>query len=382
MLKNSSRFLTGLITMAWLMLLIGSADAAPQVTSKYYCLIDAKSGQVLLANNDEVRRPVASTTKIMTAVLAEEYAGLNELASVSKHADHTAEYTIGLREGQKLPVAELIKVALIRSANDSAVVLAEHVAGDETLFAHLMSVKAFVIGASRTHFRNASGLPDSDHYSTAYDLAVIGRFALTHPYVREMVATDVSQFHHPGYQQPLTITNTNALLRSYTGADGIKTGTTDAAGKCLVASATRDGRQLISVVLKSPDRQGDCARLLSFGFDNYHFVKLIDRQNSFKRLKVYQGEQPYVYIYPKQDLWCWMSEKRPRIEKTVQMNYTIGAPLYQGQTAGELNIYCEGKLLRTVELVYGQSIKKDGTAQRLLRHFLNFNKGNQAGSKE
>lgn len=360
----------GLAFIFWLTVLVKPAGAEPGVNCQYYCLMDRVSGQVLLSNNGEAMRPVASTTKMMTAILTEEYAGLKETAVVSEHADKTLEYTIGLRAGQKVVIGELLKAALIYSANDAAVVLAEHVAGDEALFGHLMSLKAFTIGAANTHFSNASGLPSLNHYSTAIDLAIIGRYALSHPYFKKMVGTAQIQFRHPGYRQPLTIRNTNGLLSNYFGADGIKTGTTNAAGKCLVASASRDGKKLIAVVLKSADRQGDCARLLDYGFKNYSFRKIINRRDPFKSIKIGygNGNQSYVNILAKQDMWVWMAEKRPRIDKVVKMNYNIAAPVKKGQKVGELIIYSEGKLVKSIDLVCGENIGREGLVKRIYKH--------------
>ncbi|HEX3012200.1 MAG TPA: D-alanyl-D-alanine carboxypeptidase family protein [Syntrophomonadaceae bacterium] len=373
MLKINKRYwiLVGTIFAVWLAL-VKPVEAEPWVNCQYYCLMDRTSGQVLLSNNGEKMRQVASTTKIMTAILAEEYAGLEETAEVSEHADKTLEYTIGLRTGQKVMISELMKAALIRSANDAAVVLGEHVAGDEALFGHLMSLKAFAIGAANTHFCNASGLPAVNNYSTATDLAVIGRYALSHPYLQKMVGTAQIQFQHPGYRQPLTIRNTNGLLTSYAGADGIKTGTTNAAGKCLVASASRNGRKLIAVVLNSADRQGDCQRLLNYGFKNYSLGKIIDHQTPFKTIKVEHGNKPYVTILAKEDMWAWTDGKRPRLEKVVKMNYHIAAPVTKGQKVGELNVYSEGKLVKTIELICGEDIGREpGLLKKIYKHILN-----------
>ena len=224
--------------------------AAPATTSKYVCLIDSASGQVVYGKNIDEKRQVASATKMMTAILAVEYAVLDEIATVSPNADQTPEYTIGLPAGSQLTIEELLKAALIKSANDAAVVLAEHVAGDEMLFAHLMSLKAFAIGAVNTRYENASGLPGHKQYSTAYDQAVIGRYLMSKAVLKTWWAAKCRPLH-PHYREALQLYNTNGLLFSYPGADGIKTGTTNAAGKCLVASATREGRQLIAVALKS-----------------------------------------------------------------------------------------------------------------------------------
>lgn len=346
--------------------------ATPTVYSDYYCLIDKDSGQIIVSKNADKMRHVASTTKMMTAILAEEYCPVDEIATVSYNAARTPEFTIGLRVGQKLEVGELLKPLLIRSSNDAAVVLAEHVAGEERLFAHLMTKKAFLLGAFNTHFVNASGLPASEHFSTAYDLALIGRYLLSKEVSRKLVATKQAKFKHPAYLEPLTINNTNGLLSYYEGANGIKTGTTDAAGKCLVASAERNGRGLIAVVLKSGDRTGDCSRLLDFGYNNTRKTKVVDQGTPFKQLKVANGVKPYVDIYPRHEVSLWIGNNSPYIEKKVTLQYNLQAPLIMGQKVGYLEIYADGKQVTTVDLICGITVKeKNNLLEKLYREWLN-----------
>jgi D-alanyl-D-alanine carboxypeptidase (penicillin-binding protein 5/6) len=359
-----------------------SVEAAPRINSQYYCVIDRDTGQPILGKNANTRRPMASTTKMMTAILALEYANLDDTAIVTKHADITPEYTIGLRAGQQLSVRELLKVALIRSANDAAVVLAEYIAGDEEFFAYLMSKKAFAIGAMQSNFKNASGLPDAEHYSTAYDLAIIGRYALSIPYLAKTVATAETEFNHPGYQTDLTIRNTNSLLRSYPGADGIKTGTTNAAGKCLVASASRENRGLIVVVLKSGDRQGDCVKLLDYGFKNTKSQKIIDREMAFESLKIINGEKDMAEIIPAQDLSMWL-ENTSNVEKKLRLNYNLVAPVKKGQVLGEIDIYVDGGYFSSVALVAQEDIgRQSWFGTRIMKHILKTGDNNTKSVKE
>ncbi len=345
-------------------------SALPYISSSYYCLVDGKSGQVITSRQADVMRPVASTTKMMTAILTVEYASPDEIAVVSQHAGRTPQYSIGLRNGQEISVAELLKVALIRSANDASVVLAEHVAGDEQFFAHLMSKKAFTIGAANTHFRNASGLPATDHYSTAYDLAQIGRYLLNDDYLRSIVATKQTTFKHPGYQKPMIINNTNTLLTTYSGANGIKTGTTNAAGKCLVASATRNKRQLIAVSLKSGDRRGDCATLLEYGFANSKLTKVIDKSLPFKQLHVTDGRHPSIEVYPAQDIYLWKTASTPDIQKRVKVNYVVQAPVYAGQKLGSLTIYVDQKPVISTDLLSRQPVDRERNSLSKFLHNL------------
>ncbi|HZK42777.1 MAG TPA: D-alanyl-D-alanine carboxypeptidase family protein [Syntrophomonadaceae bacterium] len=349
---------------------VDAVNATPYLSTNYYCLVDTDTGQVIYSQGLDEKRPVASTTKMMTAILAVEYANLDEVAIVSEHASKTPEFSIGLRKGSEVEVAELVKAALIRSSNDTAVVLAEHIAGDESLFAHLMNKKAFAIGAVNTHFINSSGLPATNHYSTTYDLSVIGRYLLTKEEPRKIVAMAESTFQHPDYIKPLKISTTNRLLNNYSGANGIKTGTTNLAGKCLVASATRDGRNLIAVTLKSGDRVGDCMRLLDYGFYNTKYVKIIDGQIPFKRLKVNNGEKPYMEVYPSQDLYLWQADNKLDLEKKVRINYMPEVPVLKGTIHGYLDVYVDNKLMKSIPLVNRENIKKKNNTIQKIREFL------------
>ena len=359
-IRTATRVLLTLaITISGLFFFTVPALALPYISSSYYCLVDGKSGQVIVSRQADVMRPVASTTKMMTAILTVEYASPYEIAVVSQHADRTPEYSIGLRTGQKILVSELLKVALIRSANDASVVLAEHIAGDEQFFAHLMSKKAFAIGAVNTHFQNASGLPAAEHYSTAYDLAQIGRYLVNSDYLRFIVATRQTTFKHPGYQQPMIIQNTNTLLDTYSGADGIKTGTTNAAGKCLVASATRNKRQLIAVSLKSGDRRNDCATLLEYGFANSRLTKVTDKSIPFKQLHVTDGRHTSIEVYPAEDIYLWKTATTLDIQKTVKVDYIVSAPVYEGQKLGSLTIYVDQKPIVSTDLLSHQQVDRE-----------------------
>ncbi|MEQ8173450.1 MAG: D-alanyl-D-alanine carboxypeptidase family protein [Syntrophomonadaceae bacterium] len=355
---------------------------SPDISSSYYCLMDAGSGQVLLMKNADSPRPVASTTKIMTAILALEYCQSGEIARVSQHADQTAEYTIGLKAGQKLSVDELLKAALIKSSNDAAVVLAEHVAGDEQLFGHLMTMKAFCLGAFHTRFENASGLPAHEAYSTAYDLAVISCYAMGQSTFRDMVGTNRADFKHPGYSQPYTIYNTNSLLDTYPGANGVKTGTTDAAGKCLVGSARRQGRELIAVVLRSGDRAKDCTRLLDYGFKSMQNVKIVDDSVAWGDLVTTENEPAILSVYPAEALQVWQGTRAAVIEKKARLHFTGLSRVNKGDKVGYLEVYSGGKLLKRVNLIAGNDIRKPPSLyEQLWQEFINWKRIIRAGKE-
>jgi len=352
-----------------LVLCPGEVQAAPYMTAQAYCLLDLTSGQVMHGKKMHEMRPVASTTKILTAVLALEYAGLAELAVISPEAANT-ESGIGLKAGDQMTVEDLLKAALLESANDASVALAEHVAGSEDLFAYLMNKKAWVLGAVRTHFTNSSGLPDKGHRSTCYDLSLITRYALRNRVFTELVGTRQAVIKQPGYPEGRKIFNTNQLLGSYDGAFGVKTGTTDAAGKCLIAAAQRGNRKLISVVLRSWDRYADSRRLLDWGFTSLTREKVVDKSNMFKVLPVLGGTSIQVTVYPSRDVYLWLPQDKAGVEKIVSIQYRPRAPLRAGQKVGELEVRYLGVPVERVNLVAGHEVGKE--PEGLMRLFYRF----------
>ncbi len=239
---------------------------APTVTADAAVLMDACTGQILYDKNAGLRMPPASTTKIMTALLALEGGELGQVVTVSPEAASVGEASLELRAGEKLTLEELLYGAMLRSGNDACVAIAEHIAGTESNFVLLMNQKAKMIGANDTGFKNTNGLPAAGHYSTARDLAVITCYALKNPTFQKIVSTRGKLI---GRQGERYLNNTNRLLWSYAWANGVKTGTTNEAGHCLVASARRGDTQLISVVLHSDDRWADSIKLLDYGFDSF-----------------------------------------------------------------------------------------------------------------
>jgi D-alanyl-D-alanine carboxypeptidase (penicillin-binding protein 5/6) len=237
-------------------------------------LVDVTSGDILYAHGERDRRAPASLTKVMTAVIALERAKLSDQVVASPRVREAGGHAMGLRPGQRLSVYDLLSALLVLSANDAAVALAEHVGGSLAGFADLMNAKAHALGMRDTSFRNPHGLDAPEHYSTAYDLAVLTRYALQSPIFAQIVRTrqTVITVKGPAKRRgrPATVARVvrthNRLLTAFEGADGVKTGFTSEAGRCLVASAQRDGRRVIAVLLNDPRRWEDAASLLEYGF--------------------------------------------------------------------------------------------------------------------
>jgi serine-type D-Ala-D-Ala carboxypeptidase (penicillin-binding protein 5/6) len=245
------------------------AAQPPTIHAACAILMDAASGQVLYERNADTPRPMASTTKIMTALLFCEHVPDNAVVVASPAACAVKESSLHLKVGEKLSAHDLLRAILMRSANDACVDAAEHVAGSEDAFVQMMNDRATALGCTHTHFTNPHGLNDADHYTTARDLALIARAAIQEPRISEVVRTRQTRIKRSIDQRDVTLYNHSHFLGHYLGADGIKTGWTVPAGHCYVGSATQHNWRLISVVLKSPDYVHETAELMHYGFTNY-----------------------------------------------------------------------------------------------------------------
>jgi serine-type D-Ala-D-Ala carboxypeptidase (penicillin-binding protein 5/6) len=238
-----------------------------RVSARSAILVDATSGRVLWAKRAHVRRQIASTTKIMTALVAMSRLGPHSIVTVDKAVRRVPPITEGLRPGERVQAWKLLYGLLLYSGNDDALALAVGAGGTRSRFIALMNEKAHELGLTRTHFRSPSGLLDRDNYSTAWDMAALTRYALWNPRFRAIVRTKIKRVP---WSKPIgekIYVNKNHLLGGYPGADGVKTGWTTMAKHCLVASARRHGVHLIAVILGSDDSYKDAGKLLDFGFD-------------------------------------------------------------------------------------------------------------------
>jgi len=317
-------------------------------------LVEANTGTILYAHNEHERRPMASTTKIMTALVALENAALADRVTVSAQAVRVTGSDAGLRPGQQLTMLELLYALMLPSGNDAANVIAEHVAGSQEAFADLMTRRAHELGATRTRFANAHGLNDPNHYSTAHDLALLSVTAMRFPTFRQVVRTPSFQAQSIG----LSWQNTNRLLWGFEGIEGIKTGTTSLAGYCLVAAASRDGMQLISVVLGSTDRWSDSTRLLEYGFDEFQLITVASHGQVIAEVQppgalgkltaVVDGD--FRVVVRRADV------NDVRVQVSLD---PLRAPIRAGQVVGALHItLSDGRVLRTAPLVAAEDVPR------------------------
>lgn len=254
-----------------------SVSATPNITAPNYILVHIESGEILAERAAYEERPPASLTKILTGITAIDLGHPSELVLISKKAASIGDASIYLQAGEVFTLGDLIEGALIKSGNDAASAIAEHIAGDEELFMELSNRKARILGAVNTYFFNPHGLPDDRHLTTAYDLALITIYSLKNPIFSKVVATKEVQIISLNTNRKVILSNTNRLLWTE-GVLGVKTGTTNAAGKCLVSAANNDDVTLLTVVLKSGDRFSDTQKLFYWGFNN--LVQATNRSDS------------------------------------------------------------------------------------------------------
>ncbi|MDK2887699.1 D-alanyl-D-alanine carboxypeptidase (penicillin-binding protein 5/6) [Desulfofundulus australicus DSM 11792] len=341
-----------------------ASPPTPQVTGKAAVLMDARNGQILYEKNADQPMYPASTTKILTAIIALERSRLDEVVTVSRKATLVEGSAIGLQEGERVTMEDLLYALLLASANDAAVAIAEHVAGSVPAFATLMNEKARSIGAKESNFRNPNGLPDPQHYTTAHDLALIARYAMQNPTFRTIVSTRLKQIHRPDADRSKGppqehLWNHNRLLSSYEGAIGIKTGYTVEAGQCLVAAARRGNRELIAVIMKSQGAAvySDARSLLDYGFSAFTPVKMVDRGEKISSYSVTGGAEKVEVVAGNSLFVNLPAGREPSVERQVVMHRDLKAPITRGQELGELVITGEGKELGRVELVAANDVK-------------------------
>ncbi len=243
-----------------------AAPVAPKVGAEAAVLMDAATGRILYAINPDAYMYPASTTKMMTTLVALEKGKLDSIVTVSRRAASCEESSLGLKAGDRLYLRDLLQGMMVVSGNDAAEAVAEHIAGSVPAFVDLMNARADKLGLTHTHFANPHGLPDpNNHYSSARDLAVIAAEALKNPEFARIVA--VRDYTVPLLNRPwLRVSTTNSFLKTYPGAIGVKTGSTKAAGDCLVAAAKRGNTRLIAVLLNDDDRWEDAPSLMNYGF--------------------------------------------------------------------------------------------------------------------
>lgn len=284
MLKKKT--LLVIVAVLFLLVLSPAAWAKPDIEGEAGILMDMKTGKVLWTKNPDIKRASASTTKILTALVALEKGNLQDLVKVSSNVKKIDGTKVWLRPGEEVTLENLLYAMLVNSANDAALAIAEHIGGSVEGFAKMMNTKAKELGAKNSHFVNPHGLDQEGHYTTARDLAIIAREAMNNEKFREIVQTKKKEWNGMDWKSHLV--NNNKLLWQYEGATGVKTGYTSNAGRCLVASARKGEQEFLSVVLGSTTQAfyEDSMALLDYGFDNFKQVTLVEKGQKVSEIRV------------------------------------------------------------------------------------------------
>lgn len=344
------------------------------VKAEAYVLMDADSGKVLLATNEHKRLAPASMTKLMTLVLAVEdlqngKVGLKDKVVTSEEAWKMGGSQIYLAPGEEMTYEDMLIAIAVGSANDACVAVAEHLEGTHNNFVERMNREAKMLGLKDTHFVNSNGLSAPKHYTSAYDMAVIARHALSYPKILEY--TSIKEYSLR--QGEFKLYNTNKLLWWYQGADGFKTGWTNEAKYCLTSTAKRDGLRLIGVVMASPETHGnfrDTMKLFNYGFARYSFKNITPRGTVCGVVKVGKGIQENVEVRTEEDVGAIVKkgdEKKVKAELALP-NY-IDAPVKKGQKLGEYLVYNDGQLYKKVNLLATQDVPRAGIIKQIKKMF-------------
>lgn len=332
------------------------ADAETSTSARAAILIERESGRVLVAQNADARYPMASTTKIMTALLAIERCDMKEIVTAGPNASGVTGTSIYLSEGEKLTMRQMLQGLMLRSGNDAAVAIAEHIAGSVEEFAKLMNARADELGADAV-FVTPNGLDAGDHSASARAMALIAREAMGNQAFRELVATQEAVIPWVDSQYNRVLRNKNKLLTEYEGATGIKTGFTKKAGRCLVFSAERGGMELIGATLNCPDWFNEAERLLDWGFDHFSMEITAQAGEKICEAKILNGEIREIALCAEATLQYPLCEGDDWQVQT-QVEEMLEAPVRAGDSAGYMALVVNGEEVARTELVSMENVEK------------------------
>ncbi|AFS78424.1 D-alanyl-D-alanine carboxypeptidase DacB [Gottschalkia acidurici 9a] len=343
-------FQSGIVTV------YGTEDNSIKLSAKSAVLIDSATGRILYSNNGDKRLPMASTTKIMTALVAIEKGDLDKKVTIKKESVGIEGSSIYLAENEEISLRDLLYGLMLRSGNDAATAIANEIGGSTEEFSKMMNEKAKQIGAKNSNFMNPHGLHDENHYTTAYDLAIITKEALKSKEFREIskartwiAEREINKHFY----------NKNNTLWEYEGGDGGKTGFTKAAGRCLVTTATRNGTQLIAVVLNDGNWFNDCYTLMDYGFKNYKSFVIYSENQFIRNIDVINGVKENISVITKDELIIPLKEEeKDKIKTVVKLPKELSAPINKGDKIGELQTFLEGELISTTDLVSNDKVSE------------------------
>jgi len=365
-----------------------SSDKNLSVDARSAILVENSTGKVIYEYNSHEKLPPASVTKIMTMLLTMEAIdsgkiNLNDKVTISEYACSMGGTQLFLAPGEIRTVEELIKGVVIESANDASVALAEYIEGSEELFVKKMNERAQELGMKDTHFSNCSGLPVENHYTSAYDIAIMSRELLKHKKILQYTTIWMETLSE-GRKKPFTMVNKNRLVKFYNGCDGLKTGSTSEAKFCISATAVRNNMRLIAVIMGSPTRDirnREASKLLDMGFAKYEVVKLSDREDEIGEVKVLKGKSTKVKAVPKDNFEILIEKgNKKEISKELNINKEINAEVKEGQKVGEIIAKHNGTEIGRMDIIAKETVEKAGMGDligRTFKNWLAFSRDNQ-----
>ncbi len=338
--------------------------------------MEKSSGQIIYEKDSHQKLPPASVTKVMTMLLIVEALENNKIklddsVQISDNASSMGGSQIFLEAGEMQNVDTLLKGIAVASANDACVAMAEYIGGSVEGFVDMMNKRAKELGMKDTNFVNTNGLPVDNHYTTAYDIALMSRELLKHDMITKYLTTWMDNVVVGKKKSTVGLANTNKLIKHYSGATGVKTGFTNEAKYCLSASAKRDNTHLVSVTLgaeTTQERFKDATSLLNYGFANYETVNLIKKDSKVTDIKLDKADEEKVDIVCKDDLNLLIKKGENKyFTKKININKDIKLPIKKGDTIGKLEVYQKDKLVGSVELISTKDINKAGYFKMLER---------------
>lgn len=333
--------------------------SSPDIPSESAVVIDQRTDRILYAKNIDEEKAMASTTKIMTAIVAIENGDLDDIVTISENAAGIEGSSIYLEEGEQLTLKELLYGLMLRSGNDAAYAIGEHIGGGNIEnFIDMMNRKAEEVNANNTHFTNPHGLDHEKHYTTARDLAKITSNAMENKTFKKIVSTKKTTISWPNHEWNRSLQNKNKMLWNYNGGNGVKTGYTSKAGKCLVSSALQNDMQLISVVLKANDIWKESSDILDYSFEKYNPYTIVKKDDYLQSISVENGGKDRIKTYSSKDIIIPVSEgELDELDIRIDLPKKIEAPVIKEQIIGKLEIFIHGEKIDSTDIYVKENIE-------------------------
>lgn len=352
--------------------------------AKSAIMIEASTGKIIYEKNADEQLAMASMTKMMTLLLIMENIEngnlkWDEMITTSEYAASMGGSQIFLEVGEQMSVEDLVKGICIGSGNDAAVAMAERIGGTEENFVKMMNEKAKEIGLKNTNFKNACGLDDTEHYSSARDMALIAKELVSHDKILEFTGT-YEDYLRKNTENSFWLVNTNKLVRYYQGVDGLKTGYTSTAGYCITTTAKRNDLRLITVVMGEPTsaiRNSETTTMLDYGFNTYQIDKIISKETTISKEKVILGKENTVEVIPKEDINILNTKigTKRNVTYEIELNDNIKAPLKKGDVVGKINVIEDNQTIMTIDAITKTNINKLNIFTAYYRELLDILKG-------